>query len=94
MYKAKHDTGMMGALDQLKAARPQWGWWLSPASPDLIGGALDAHWTATVRRTADGWRASVERRVAPLDPGKVCGATDADVVRAFEAAREEVQHVG
>lgn len=84
--KTIHHAPDMGAhLDAVRAAFPTHNWWLAGNSARGID-SISAHWHLHAYEIADNWTATVERRVAPLDPGTVRVASGADPVAALTAA--------
>lgn len=84
--KTIHHAPDMGAhLDAVRAALPAHQWWLAGNHPRGID-SISARWHLHAHESAEGWTATAERRVAPLDPGVVRVAHGADPVAALVAA--------
>lgn len=82
-----HAAQISAALERLRAAHPQWGWYVP--KPGMIAGALEeggvTRGIAAVYAAGCGWAVSVTRWDG--DDWDSEDGFDADVVKAFEAAR-------
>ena len=85
MKTIRHAPDMHAHLDAVRAALPSHQWWLAGNHPRGID-SISAHWHLHAHEGAEGWTATAERRIAPLDPGTVRVACGNDPVAALTAA--------
>ena len=85
MKTIRHAPDMSTHLAAVRAALPAHNWWLAGNHPRGVD-SISAHWHLHAHEGAEGWTATAERRVAPIDPGTVRGASGADPVAALSAA--------
>lgn len=85
MKTIHHAPDMHAHLDAVRAAIPAHQWWLAGNHPRGID-SISARWHLHAHESAEGWTATAERRIAPLDSGLVRVACGADPIAALAAA--------